>query len=112
MSAVFITAALAVVCYCLWVRRDTWWSRWESAATFAIAMEGCALLLLSPWAGHELSPLLHSFLGVWNVQQLVGGLCMIIAIVANINHMLVRLVLAEQVYRAAALLANHPYHRA
>lgn len=92
MSAVFITAALAVVCYCLWVRRDTWWSRWESAATFAIAMEGCALLLLSPWAGHELSPLLHSFLGVWNVQQLVGGLCMIIAIVANINHMLVRLV--------------------
>jgi len=26
--------------------------------------------------------------------------------------MLVRLVLAEQLYRAAALLANHPYHRA
>jgi 23S rRNA (pseudouridine1915-N3)-methyltransferase len=26
-------------------------------------------------------------------------------------HMLVRLVLAEQLYRAAALLANHPYHR-
>ena len=26
--------------------------------------------------------------------------------------MLVRVVLAEQVYRAAALLANHPYHRA
>ena len=27
-------------------------------------------------------------------------------------HMLVRLVVAEQVYRAAAMLANHPYHRA
>jgi len=26
--------------------------------------------------------------------------------------MLVRLLLAEQLYRAAALLANHPYHRA
>jgi 23S rRNA (pseudouridine1915-N3)-methyltransferase len=26
--------------------------------------------------------------------------------------MLVRLVVAEQLYRAAALLANHPYHRA
>jgi len=26
--------------------------------------------------------------------------------------MLVRLVLAEQLYRAAAMLANHPYHRA
>ena len=27
-------------------------------------------------------------------------------------HMLVRLVVAEQLYRAASLLANHPYHRA
>jgi 23S rRNA (pseudouridine1915-N3)-methyltransferase len=30
----------------------------------------------------------------------------------TLPHMLVRLVLAEQVYRAAALLADHPYHRA
>ncbi|TLX21886.1 23S rRNA (pseudouridine(1915)-N(3))-methyltransferase RlmH [Thermomonas fusca] len=30
----------------------------------------------------------------------------------TLPHMLVRLVLAEQIYRAAALLANHPYHRA
>ncbi|MBS0230638.1 MAG: 23S rRNA (pseudouridine(1915)-N(3))-methyltransferase RlmH [Proteobacteria bacterium] len=30
----------------------------------------------------------------------------------TLPHMLVRLVLAEQLFRAAALLANHPYHRA
>jgi 23S rRNA (pseudouridine1915-N3)-methyltransferase len=30
----------------------------------------------------------------------------------TLPHMLVRLVCAEQLYRAAALLANHPYHRA
>ena len=30
----------------------------------------------------------------------------------SLPHMLVRLVLAEQLFRAAALLANHPYHRA
>lgn len=30
----------------------------------------------------------------------------------TLPHMLVRLVLAEQVYRACSLLANHPYHRA
>jgi 23S rRNA (pseudouridine1915-N3)-methyltransferase len=29
----------------------------------------------------------------------------------TLPHMLVRLVVAEQVYRAASLLANHPYHR-
>lgn len=31
---------------------------------------------------------------------------------ATLPHMLVRLVVAEQLYRAAAMLANHPYHRA
>jgi 23S rRNA (pseudouridine1915-N3)-methyltransferase len=30
----------------------------------------------------------------------------------TLPHMLVRLVCAEQLYRAAALIANHPYHRA
>jgi len=30
----------------------------------------------------------------------------------TLPHMLVRLVLAEQLYRAVALLAGHPYHRA
>jgi len=29
----------------------------------------------------------------------------------TLPHMLVRLVLAEQLYRAAAMLAGHPYHR-
>ena len=30
----------------------------------------------------------------------------------TLPHMLARLVVAEQIYRAAAMLANHPYHRA
>lgn len=30
----------------------------------------------------------------------------------TLPHMLVRLVVAEQIYRAAAMIANHPYHRA
>ena len=29
----------------------------------------------------------------------------------TLPHMLVRLVVSEQLYRAGALLANHPYHR-
>ena len=29
----------------------------------------------------------------------------------TLPHMLVRLIAAEQLYRAAAMLANHPYHR-
>ena len=30
----------------------------------------------------------------------------------TLPHMLVRLLVAEQLYRACAILANHPYHRA
>jgi 23S rRNA (pseudouridine1915-N3)-methyltransferase len=30
----------------------------------------------------------------------------------TLPHMLVRLLVAEQLYRVAAMLANHPYHRA
>ncbi|MGH8028946.1 MAG: 23S rRNA (pseudouridine(1915)-N(3))-methyltransferase RlmH [Arenimonas sp.] len=30
----------------------------------------------------------------------------------TLPHMLVRLVVAEQLYRAASMIANHPYHRA
>jgi 23S rRNA (pseudouridine1915-N3)-methyltransferase len=30
----------------------------------------------------------------------------------TLPHMLVRLLVAEQLYRAASQLANHPYHRA
>lgn len=30
---------------------------------------------------------------------------------ATLPHMLVRLIVAEQLYRAASILTNHPYHR-
>lgn len=91
MTPVFIVTTVALVLYCLWVRRNTWWSRWEAGATLAIAMECLGLLLLTPWAGHELGPALHEYLGLWNLQQLLGVLCLIAGVLANIYHMLVRL---------------------
>lgn len=97
MTSGLIIATLAIIIYSLWVRRDTWWSRWENALTLALALNGCALLLMSPWATVELGPVLHRALGVWNVQQLVGHLCLIVAITASIHHMLVRLADPKQV---------------
>ncbi|WP_409427589.1 hypothetical protein [Mycobacterium sp. SMC-11] len=91
MTPAFILATVAMVIYCLWVRRDTWRSRWEAGATFAIAMEGLALLLLTPWAGTELGPTLYDVLGRWNAQQVLGLLCLLAGVIGNIYHMLVRL---------------------
>lgn len=91
MTSAFIGATVLVVLYSLWVRRDTWWSRWEIGITSAIAMEGCALVLLSPWAAQTFGKWLHGVTGLWNVQQLVGHICIIMAIAANCYHVMARL---------------------
>ena len=38
----------------MWIRRVTWSSRWEFAATLNIALQGGAVLLMSPWASETL----------------------------------------------------------
>lgn len=90
MSAL-ITVTLAAVFCSLWIRRDTWRSRWEADASLNIALQGCALLLLSPWASETLGPPLHYVFGRWNVEDLLGDICLIIAATAIIDHGLARL---------------------
>lgn len=97
MTSGLILATLALIAYSSWIRRDTWWSRWEAAASLALVLEGAALLLMSPWGATAIGPILRRGLGVWNVQQMLGHLCLIVAITANIYHMLVRLADPEQV---------------
>jgi hypothetical protein len=97
MTSGFIVATLAIIIYSSWIRRDTWWTRWEVAASLALVLEGCALLLMSPWGATAIGSVLHRGLGVWNVQQMLGHLCLIVAITANIHHMLVRLADPDQV---------------
>lgn len=129
MTPALIVATLAIIAYSSWIRRDTWWSRWEVAASLALVLEGCALLLMSPWGATAIGPVLHRGLGVWNVQQMLGHLCLIVAITANIHHMLVRLADPDQVRSImrrqlmvpvllgialmvpAYLLADQEYHR-
>ncbi|MGV0627669.1 hypothetical protein [Mycolicibacter minnesotensis] len=83
-------ATLAVVIHCLWVRRGTWWTHWEASITLAVALEGCSILLMSPWAAQTCRPWVHHILPMWNIQQLAGHLCFIIAMGANCYHVLVR----------------------
>lgn len=89
-SALVAVTLVAILCS-LWIRRDTWRSRWEAGATLNIALQGCAVLLMSHWASAVLGPPLHHVLRLWNVQHLIGHICWIFAVTAIIQHGLTRL---------------------
>ena len=91
MMSALIIVTLAAVFYSLWIRRDTWRSRWEADASLNIALQGCAVLLMAPWASETLGPPLHRIFGRWNVEDLLGHICLIAAVTAIIDHGLARL---------------------
>lgn len=91
IKTALIIATLAAILCSLWIRRDTWRSRWEAGATINIALQGCAVLLMSHWAAAVLGPTLHRIFGLWNVQHLLGHICWIFAVTAIIQHGLTRL---------------------
>jgi 23S rRNA (pseudouridine1915-N3)-methyltransferase len=69
----------------------------ERLRTWMASGDDIALLVGGP-DGH--SPLcLHRARAVWSLSRL------------TLPHMLVRVIVAEQIYRAWTLLAHHPYHR-
>jgi hypothetical protein len=96
MMSALIVVTLAAIFYSLWIRRDTWRSRWEAGASLNIALQGCAVLLMSPWASETLGPALHAITGRWNVEDLLGHICLIVAYTAIIHHGLSRLTDEQQ----------------
>ena len=47
--ATLLVITIACIGWSLWIRRVTWTCRWEVAATLNIALQGLAVLLMSPW---------------------------------------------------------------
>lgn len=90
MLALIAITLLAVV-GSLWVRRATWQSWWEAGLSGAVALQGCAVLLMSPWASSIIGPVLHRIVGRWNIEHLLGHICMIAAAAAIVHHCLTRL---------------------
>jgi hypothetical protein len=75
----------------LWIRRVTWHSRWEVAATLNIALQGSAVALMSPLASHTVGVALHNLTGEWNLQNYVGHDCYIVAASAIVYNAMGRL---------------------
>jgi hypothetical protein len=86
-----ITITVACIAWSLWIRRITWSCRWEVAATLNIALQGGAVLLMSPLASETLGPLLHRYTGKWNLEDYIGHDLYIVAASAIVYNALGRL---------------------
>jgi hypothetical protein len=86
-----IIITLASIAWSLWIRRVTWHCRWEVAATLNIALQGCAVALISPWSSETLGVALHHITGEWNLQNYIGHDCYIVAASAIVYNAVGRL---------------------
>ena len=89
--ATLIVITVACVTWSLWIRRVTWTCRWEVAATLNIALQGAAVLLMSPIASETLGHGLHRLTGMWNLEDYLGHDCYIVAASAIVYNALGRL---------------------
>ena len=89
--ATLIAITLGCIAWSLWIRRVTWSSRWEVAATLNIALQGLAVLLMSPWASESLGHWLHAVTGMWNLEDYIGHDAYIVAASAVVYNTLGRL---------------------
>lgn len=86
-----IALTLCCIAWSLWIRRVTWTCRWEVAATLNIALQGAAVLLMSPWASHTIGHTLYRLTGKWNLEDYLGHDCYIVAASAIVYNALGRL---------------------
>jgi hypothetical protein len=88
---VLITITTACIAWSLWIRRVTWSCRWEVAATLNIALQGLAVLLMSPIASETLGHWLYALTGMWNLEDYIGHDMYIVAASAVVYNALGRL---------------------
>jgi hypothetical protein len=89
--ATLIAITLCCIAWSLWIRRVTWSSRWEVAATLNIALQGGAVLLMSPLASETVGVALHAVTGKWNLEDYIGHDLYIVAASAVVYNALGRL---------------------
>ena len=89
--ATLLAVTLACIAWSLWIRRVTWTCRWEVAATLNIALQGAAVVLMSPAASETLGPVLFRLTGMWNVEDYIGHDMYVVAASAIVYNALSRL---------------------
>jgi hypothetical protein len=89
--AALIAITIGCMTWSLWIRRLTWTCRWEVAATLNIALQGAAVLLMSPLASATIGQALHRFTGTWNLEDYLAHDLYVVAASAVVYNTLGRL---------------------
>jgi len=106
--ATLLVITLACIAWSLWIRRVTWTCRWEVAATLNIALQGAAVLLMSPLASETVGHWLHALTGKWNLEDYIGHDCYIVAASAVIYNTLGRLADDDAMQRSFKQYVERP----
>src|SRR6201996_3863668 len=106
--AVLIAITLTCIAWSLWIRRVTWSCRWEVAATLNIALQGAAVLLMSPIASETVGHWLHAATGMWNLEDYIGHDCYIVAASAIVYNALGRLASDKEMQRSFKQYVESP----
>jgi len=107
-QATLIAITLVCIAWSLWIRRVTWSCRWEVAATLNIALQGIAVLLMSPWASETIGHWLHALTGMWNLEDYIGHDAYIVAASAVIYNALGRLTDDHAMQKSFKLYVERP----
>jgi len=107
-QATLIAITLVCIAWSLWIRRVTWSCRWEVAATLNIALQGIAVLLMSPWASETIGHWLHALTGMWNLEDYIGHDAYIVAASAVIYNALGRLTDDHAIQKSFKLYVERP----
>jgi hypothetical protein len=107
-QATLIAITLVCIAWSLWIRRVTWSCRWEVAATLNIALQGIAVLLMSPWASETIGHWLHALTGMWNLEDYIGHDAYIVAASAVIYNALGRLADDHAMQKSFKLYVERP----
>jgi hypothetical protein len=91
IPGVIVTITLACIAWSLWVRRITWASRWESAATLSITLQGSGLLLTTPVGSATVGRVLHWATTEPHLEKVIGHMCLILAAAAIVYSVLDRI---------------------
>ena len=106
--ATLLAITIACIGWSLWIRRVTWTCRWEVAATLNIALQGVAVLLMSPLASETVGHWLYALTGKWNLEDYLGHDAYIVAASAIVYNTLGRLADDEAMQRSFKQYIERP----